>query len=1129
MGDSWEQTVEELLAAEGERLPGGNWPDSECRFWHLGFNVDRETLAVAISAIRQKIVTGAPRRSLPYVALLLHLLRTELPAVRANRLWPDVAALINGPEQDEPVARERCAEFFRDCLRRSFRTALAQQQNYHKYVGLLLDEAGVGFDRARIIGDCLSRLLEETIGTAHDDETMRRMLQDVLKADDRPDVVALEPVLLRAGMALLRVQRALLDEADPMVVRKWTWADLCQFALGVAGEPLAYLIPEAESVFSALIPRLGKRISCENAFELAHQGGTVVQFPPTYDAASAPQRAEDVPLGTIYVVRGGSRQAVTTVDGCGNGFEIITRIPPDKWTPGAGGRHASIWRPDAFFVERTGSGRALARAVCGPQGRVGGYAWSGTTWPGDTAIARSSVSGTPSVPMSRAPSIRPVVRWLWQDSRLILRVPRVAYFDVNEGAVISVECEGKPLCQEVAAERNGALEPSESFERYWNTVDDVVTLALRIAGKVCVEAMVRMEKRPFAVIDGVVYRLRDLGRAHLSGRGTRDVLLLGDLSSEAPECSSGSLSKAPKSVTVPDGLVAFVWTGDVTTGLTGLSWGDTEAAGGTAVPRMDVDASREIATTGYRIRSTGNVWPVIASSSAAMDVLVWDIPAGRSATLKLTCGPLILRKVIAGDSRISLRELLSQAPPSGIQHLAGLGDVSLEYDGRTTPHRIAVYFAPDRVEADPVRVGGAARARFLGSGGAAFELYGKVRTGGAGVEAVAPLTFPDHGHLEPGSGVLLFWSPEVFDIHLKRADGTVDEHELSLSTLRTSSIDAEGDISKWTFDISLGGTYRTISGAGVRDADNLETALGEALAETSCEGLTCTHGTLSAVYGMAAVQSWRVALDLSLRAMSVELVPSADTMRVNIGLEWTGLPAGLVRCVIRDGSAVLAQTECPMRRATGAGLKCSASLALEVPLAHCVALADGAEWTVSAVEVRSGQTIGERSVAVPVLAQTGSDIPGSIRSLLRRPASSEAASAACRQVFVLFHEFILRAGTAPFPPEALAAQVERVLSEADCAGTAATGIRTEGRLLDSGGIPSLRPRATEEPTKFGLVLNETLSSVLERESSFGQLLPASVVALQNAVRAQIAGIRPGSTLKAGLERLSERCDALRRH
>jgi hypothetical protein len=200
----WKMAFERTILESRGKLPGGRWPSESSRFWQMGLEVADETVQTGMLDVRRLLASGAPRGGLTHIALLLHLLRTRLPGVEVSRLWPDVTALL-APEARRP---DGCADFFRDLLRTHFRGRLAADSHHFRYVRLLLDEAGVGAGRVRIIVDFLTRLTEIPIGGSFDDSELRELVQDEIRHDGRNDVEAIGPALFSAGEALLRIRRA---------------------------------------------------------------------------------------------------------------------------------------------------------------------------------------------------------------------------------------------------------------------------------------------------------------------------------------------------------------------------------------------------------------------------------------------------------------------------------------------------------------------------------------------------------------------------------------------------------------------------------------------------------------------------------------------------------------------------------------------------------------------------------------------------------------------------------------------------------------------------------------------------------------------------------------------------------
>ena len=177
MGDelSWKRIVTEVVRAKGAELPSGGWPHRDSRYWQIGIELDVATVEAGIADARRAILSGSLKTELPYVVLLMYLLRNQLPGVQARRLWPDVSAVINASAL-VPVRTEACAAFFRETLIHHFPTRLSQDIREFRFVRLLVDEAGVGSGRSRLIASFLRRLLSVTAGTGTDEGVLQRLI-----------------------------------------------------------------------------------------------------------------------------------------------------------------------------------------------------------------------------------------------------------------------------------------------------------------------------------------------------------------------------------------------------------------------------------------------------------------------------------------------------------------------------------------------------------------------------------------------------------------------------------------------------------------------------------------------------------------------------------------------------------------------------------------------------------------------------------------------------------------------------------------------------------------------------------------------------------------------------------------
>ena len=1119
---SWEGEIERGIAAAVRKLSNQRWPDQKNRFWHLGVEFDRTELDRALSEIALEVVRGTSGASLPRVVVLLHLLRRELPGVRANRLWPDVATLVNSHGPGREIGTDVCAVYFRNRLRGVFPGRLARDTDAHKYVKLVMDEAGVGFDRARIIREFLEGLARTPVDATISDADQRAILHEQIARDARPDVAVLEPALLNAGLALFRIQRALITDVAPGEAQLWSWPEFNAFIRGVVGDEIAYLVPDAESVFRELLPIIGSRIPCQRAFELLTENGTVIAFPPSYSAKSIPRTLEDVAIGTIRITMGSRELTVTTFDEVGSGPEIV-RNPPERWMSLAGGRQAAIWRDHPFHVDRTGLGSAVARLVCDPMGRILGYAWGGLTRPGDRLVSISHQKGHPSIAFERNSSARPVVKWRWREGGFEGRVLCVGYYDAPEHSALDVTLDGRVIGRVSDARLNGLIECETAAKFRWS-LDATVALNLRSAGRILYDTELRLPQRPLAVIGSEVFRLDDLGSAENVPDPLDEILLFGDDDAPEPECDEGTIVRAPRSFPRPNGMCVYIWRGSTKSRIPAIRWGDVGWSQAQQCPSLTVLASREMLGVGFRIRTTGSVWPVSTTNSENVTFVLDGIAHGLECELEFRCGPIVARCKRVAPSQTTLAELLSSIPGWAMARISGLSTVTARVDGVSNTSSTAIYFVPVRIQHGPVRIGAAPTAHATDAIGHALELVPRDQPRLPGDEVSATLTFPGHDELEPGSGVTFSWIPDYFDIVLRDGDHKLTDERLGLSELEKLDIDLTGDSSEWGFGAGILQENRalptvdaireTIGGLGAC----LESAIGRGLANVD-------EVFLTAYYRSAAVARWTI--DLSPVPIDLRVASSlaGEGIHVIARVEWLGQSMDSAEIRLRDGTSLLVSTTASPERSGRQPFSRFANAELSVPSAYCIGYPDGRSAIVEAFV--GSKALTSAPCTLPAIPVSASDIPTVIRALLDRSANAAEASAACRQILVLYCDHVLHAKREfPWEPDRLARVIDRQLGMADCAGTTSVGIRVIGALQTSIQPPSLRLEPSEEPSPYGIAINEIVFRMLERQRTNGTLVPSARVNLQLALREQSLLTDQDSSLVDRIRSLTERCEGL---
>jgi hypothetical protein len=1123
----WKKSFARTIRDARGKLPEGRWPDNASRFWQMGLEVPEETVAAGVAEVRQILASGAIGGGLLHIALLMHLLRTRLPGVQVSRLWPDVTALLASEEGQD----DTCAAFFRALLRTHFRGRLAADSHHFRYVRLLLDEAGVGSGRARIIVEFLTRLTEIPIGGSFDDSHLRELVYGEIRRDGREDVEAIGPALFSAGEALLRVRRALLDVVDPADVATWDWTDLAEFAHRTAGRELGYLIPEAERVFGTLIPLLGRRLSCARAFELMNTPGVCVNFPPDWDDASRPESEDGVPLGAIRVIRGIGVREMLTVDEYGFGAEFAAEQPAEMWFGKRDGAPIAIWLRTPFEVRRRHQPPGRSRPIHGPKGRCIGHFWSGLASAGDGTTAVSRDAPCIEIPLFRATSLVPVPVWRWREGGFELHLSRVAYYDLAERTDVELRADGLVIASRNANRGNGLLETSKAVVFQRPPLREGVALSMAASGRLIASALIRLPRGPLLIDGNRVFRARELARAPVRQEPSRHLVLVGDMDSGEPHCSIGEVMGVGLEQLLGSGLAAFNWTVDTRNGVPAFSWGDFDWPGVERTPVLANDLPREIDCGGYLLQGSGDVRPVCLDREIESGVWISGAAGLSGVDLLTRWGPLVSRRRIVDDARVGLSRLFADLPNSVRERLCGLVMLSVERERNPTLEQLGLYVAPTALVAHPVRVGLRGRIELMDRAGSSIELYSTREADVDDPELVSEIIFPDRDGLESGSGVRVLWLADVYDLRFRGDDGadlpsSTDSSSAVLrpTALRSARFVLVGDRSLWTLEIALEHLSLPMQVTTVTEPGGVLRELMRLLAgRDSVHPLQAV--TIVALYAGIPAGTWVVEIGAVLLDSRATAEIADGRLVLRVAFDWTGFPAREISMWVEDEGrpiegAVIAET------ASAADcLKHHATVQMELPSTTFA----GASTTLTVVPLIDQVAVTRIAIIVPDEPVTTDGIPAELKRVLA-DYDERSARHACRRAAVIFVRFARERAAVPLDADRCAGRVDRLFAEVECAGAASATIRSIGMLLaDSVHVPAIRPPLSEEFSEFGLTVNEVIVDVLQREEHLGQLQPESIDALRRAAELQRSAATLDDALNRRLEALAVTCERFNRH
>lgn len=318
-------------------------------FWELQLAIPEAWVGETAEAISHQVNAGALGDARTCSLFLLFVLRTRLTSVRGNRLWPEYAAFLS--EYGQRVDAAAVADSHRRALLAAFPERLVAIRHHHRYVVLALDEAGVGWDRSRIVRDFLDhfvRLINRSPlqGTRFADFADEAVRDFVAERRDASDIRPLTEVLRRSAAAVAVIAQEIRSSGLGPSLALAGWGETRRTLLQRTGVDLDRIIPEAREAIGAIIPRLGSRLS-RSAFAMLTVSGQYrvdlpVAFPLPMDSAA-------VPIAPASIHAGGYVSVVAIVDDSGLSAEHILATPPDQWHPAPSGG-TFLWRSNPFTV-----------------------------------------------------------------------------------------------------------------------------------------------------------------------------------------------------------------------------------------------------------------------------------------------------------------------------------------------------------------------------------------------------------------------------------------------------------------------------------------------------------------------------------------------------------------------------------------------------------------------------------------------------------------------------------------------------------------------------------------------------------------------------------------------------------
>lgn len=377
-------TLKELDSSfiEAERQWKSENPRSQRpAFWELDIDIDSLGYEKLAGVVAGRISRNSGQDAGALVAFLFCLLRGRISRARGNRLWPEVTAEIESLS-GTPVASSRTAEFFRDKLRKKLGLELESSEHHFKFVHLCFDQTGIGVDRARYIRSFFRQLLGQIQECSSEEAAfVERAFDHFLESSADPgETDQLRTVLLKTGVALVKLARAFQSGEAGELVLEWDWENLRAYWLETRGEDLGRLSPEAKQVFEEVFPSIQQCIRRSDLIKYSEQKKIDIVLPDGRELTLASD-SKTLPVGWAMAKIGGRQKEVLVIDDNGNSPGSYQTYGKDEWIES--GEHCTYVRPTPFTILKDDVQYAYPHAIYTGDGfsnqKLYGYAWSGAS------------------------------------------------------------------------------------------------------------------------------------------------------------------------------------------------------------------------------------------------------------------------------------------------------------------------------------------------------------------------------------------------------------------------------------------------------------------------------------------------------------------------------------------------------------------------------------------------------------------------------------------------------------------------------------------------------------------------------------------------------------------------------
>lgn len=263
-----------------------------------------------------------------------------LPEASSNYYWPDLHREVSKrlPDGQRRPTEPELTRFGRDLFEVTDKTSLQKlraQGIHHCFLALILEQAGIGKDRNRIIYEFLSWLVaaRSSLDIDKNPEWSTRAVRKFMLSQPEAsshDITLLGGVLAGIGTELIALVVAIEARPDRADIIEWPWNQLRDWWLVESGTNLDALTPSAATILRGWISKLSSVWKRSDIFRLCRMGRIDCHWPDGSSTSSYESHFE-LPLGRANIRIGNINQEVVVVDTVALDLGAILNLEREVW------------------------------------------------------------------------------------------------------------------------------------------------------------------------------------------------------------------------------------------------------------------------------------------------------------------------------------------------------------------------------------------------------------------------------------------------------------------------------------------------------------------------------------------------------------------------------------------------------------------------------------------------------------------------------------------------------------------------------------------------------------------------------------------------------------------------------